>query len=143
MAEDNKLDSMAMLTEIYREVGETKTTIGNVDTKLDKHIDYSLNEFGKINTLDAEQNRILDKHIEGVNTLKEMHIAHRAESEQKLSLLQESIRLQKDEHDQRINALEKPYDLLKLAGKVFVWCGGIAGALYAIAQLIIVLGVFK
>lgn len=141
MAEDKKTTDSALLTQIYREVGETKTAVKSVDSKIDNHIEYSLHEFAKINELDSEQNRILDKHIEGVNTLREMHVAHRNETKQQIEILKESLELQKDECNERLQTLEKPYDLLKLIGKVAVWMGGILGVIYVALKIAVMLGV--
>jgi phosphomevalonate kinase len=131
----DKPDSLSMLTDIYREVGETKVTVENLSKKMEGHIDHATLEFRRINELDNEQNRILDKHIEGVNTLKDMHLAHRMETHQQIELLKQSVELQKKESDARIQALEKPYDLVKFAGKVIVWVAGVAGALAGLLKL--------
>lgn len=129
MGKDNgKIDSFSMLADIHREVGETSVAVKNVDKKIDSHIDYSLKEFKAINKLDAEQNRILDKHVEGVNTLKDMHVAHRAETKEQIGLLTESLKVQKKDSHERLEALERPYELVKYAGKVFVWVLGVAVA---------------
>lgn len=132
MAENN---SQSLLADIYREVGETKVTVENVSRKLDSHIEYATAELKKINELDNEQNRILDKHIEGVNTLKDMHLAHRMETHQQIQLLQQSFELQKREAEARIEALEKPYDLVKFAGKIIVWVATVGGALVGLLKL--------
>lgn len=129
-------DDQKLLTEIYREVGETKATMKSVEKRVEDHIGFSSEEFKKIHELDTEQNRILDKHIEGVNTLKEMYIAHRVETIEQIQLLKDSLKVQRDEASARIEALEKPYDLLKFAGKVVVAVGAVAGAIVAIAQLL-------
>jgi len=134
MSDENN-DQNVLLTNIYREVGETKVSVGNLDKKVDKHIDYTQQELKAINELDVEQNRILDAHIEGVNTLKKMHLAHRTENQQRMHILRESLELQKKECDARIGALERPYDLIKLAGKMLIWLGGLATAIYAIVRL--------
>lgn len=141
MSNSEKKDIFPILTDIYRDLGETKAIVDRVDERLSSHIKFSLEELNKINELDAEQNRILDKHIEGVNTLKKMYIAHRDETKQQIELLRESLSLQKDEHDKRINSLEKPYDLLKLIGKVSVWACGIVSLVYVSLQVAIILGV--
>lgn len=128
-------DNQSLLTDIYREVGETKVNVENMSRKMDSHITHASEEFKRINELDNEQNRILDKHIEGVNTLKDMHLAHRMETHEQIRLLQESISVQKVESNSRIEALEKPYDFIKFAGKVIVWVGTIAGAVAGIIAL--------
>jgi hypothetical protein len=134
MSEDSKNSSM--LANIYREVGESKVTLQNVDNKLDSHIQETKEELRRINALDDEQNRILDKHIEGVNTLKDMHLAHRIETIEQIQLLKESLDVQKDEAAKRIEALEKPHELIKYIGKVIMWVGSIAVAIAGIVQLL-------
>lgn len=136
----------SILTDIYREVGETKVTLDSVSKKLDNHVEYANSELKRINELDAQQNFLLDKHIEGVNTLKEMHLAHRMETFEQISLFKESLSLQKQsleakqsEIDERIKAIEKPFDLVKYAGKVVVWVSavgtGVLGFLKALKWL--------
>lgn len=132
MAEDR---NSQMLTDIYREVGETKVTVEAVSKKLDSHIDSTATELRRINDLDNEQNRILDKHIEGVNTLKDMHVAHRIEMIAQLDIMKQNLELQKAESEARIKAIEKPFELVKYAGKVLVWVGTAAGAIAAIMAL--------
>lgn len=129
------------LVDIYREVGETKVSVEGISSKLDNHVEYSLTEFSKINELDAEQNRILDKHIEGVNTLKQLYIEHRAESKEQIELLKTSLEVQRTECNGRLAALERPYDLVKFAGKVVVVLGGIIGAIWTILKFLKYLGV--
>lgn len=142
MAEEKK----NLLTEIYREVGETKTSVKGLDKKVDTHIDKTEQALKDINEQDAEQNIILsehkqslDLHIEGVNTLRDMHVAHRREAAEQMVILREALDIQRQECDARIEALEKPYDLVKLMGKVAVWLGGVAGAIYGIIRLLGVL----
>ena len=128
-------DNSSMLADIYREVGETKVTVEAVSKKLDSHVDATAVELRRINDLDNEQNRILDKHIEGVNTLKDMHVAHRIEMIAQLDIMKQTLELQKAESEARIEAIEKPFEFVKYAGKVLVWVGTAAGAIAAIMAL--------
>lgn len=139
---DEKKDPNSILMNIYREVGETKTFVKSLDSKLEKHIEYSSEEFNKINNLDMEQNRSLDRHIEGVNTLKELYIAHRVESIEQIQLLKDSLEVQKKDSENnnklieaRLQSLEKPGTLIKYAGKVLVWVGTVLAALVSIIKL--------
>lgn len=132
MAEDR---NNTLLTDIYREVGETKVTVKNVSRKLDDHISATSSELKRINDLDMEQNRILDKHIEGVNTLKDMHVAHRIETITQIDILKETLELQKKETEARLKYIEKPFELIKYAGKVVMWVGAVAGAIAGIIKL--------
>lgn len=128
-------DDRQMLADIYREVGETKITVEAVSKKLDSHVDSTAQELKRINDLDNEQNRILDKHIEGVNTLKDMHVAHRVEMIAQIDLMKQNLELQKRETEARIQAIEKPFEFFKYAGKVLIWVGSAAGAIAAIMAL--------
>lgn len=123
-----------LLTEIYREVGEQKTQVRTMTDRLEQHISMTQEELKAINALDAEQNRILDAHIAGVNTLKEMHVQHREEAKEQLQVLQSMLENQSKDSDERLKALERPYDLIKYAGKVIMWVGGISGAILAITK---------
>lgn len=146
MAEDGKKqDNFAMLADIHREVGETRTKVEGMETTLGDHIKHTRNELSKINELDAEQNRILDKHIEGVNTLKEMHVAHRNETKKQIESLEESIKLQREalgvqkaELVARLVEIEKPVLSAKAVGKAALWT---IATLIAIAGLLVKLGV--
>lgn len=133
MSEDNK--NQEMLTKIYREVGETKTSVYNLNKRLEDHINLTLTELKAINELDNEQNRILDVHIAGVRNLEKLYTAHRKEGLEQLAILKELLQNHKAEMNARIEALEKPYDLIKYAGKVIMWVGGVSGAVYGIARL--------
>lgn len=125
-------DDSSMLVQIHREVGETKISVENLSNNLDRHISYTREELHKINQLDQEQNRSLDKHIEGVNTLKELYLNHKKESEQRINLLTESIDLQKQELTLRIQTLERPYDILKYVGKTIIWVATVGAGILTI-----------
>ncbi len=58
-------------------------------------------EIEKVNELDAHQNKLIDEHIEGVTTLKEMHVAHRQETHEMITKLANTC-------DSRLNRLEAP-----------------------------------
>lgn len=138
MGEDEK----KLLIDIHREVGVTQTKVEAVADTVNTHIQTTKAEFDKINELDAEQNLILaahkaslDTHIEGVNTLKEMYVSHRQESEEKISILRENLKMRHEESIARIEALEKPYDFVKYAGKVAVWVGGILGVVLTVLKI--------
>lgn len=111
----------------------------SLDKKLDLHIQKTEYELKKINELDRQQNASLDQHIEGVNTIKEMHVAHRTETKQQIDLMAERLDVQKQETAARLESLEKPYDLVRYAGKVLTWVGAISGSIYAILKLLEIL----
>lgn len=133
----NNSDSQnSVLLDIYREVGETKVAIDSLDKKVETHIRFSLEEFNKINELDQEQNSILDKHIEGVNTLKAMYVEHRKESLKQIAILNETLELQKKEYEVRLKEVEEPLAFIKYLGKVLMWVASISAGILAIANLI-------
>ena len=99
----------------------TRDCINRLDTRLSLHSQKMEYEIKKINKLDEDQNKSLDKHIEGVNTLKAMH-----------SDL-------KDEIDARLDRLEQPRKLLKLLQKVIIYASGIASLAYGVLKLLDIL----
>ncbi len=144
---DNTKNSSNMLAQIYREVGETKTAVNNLEDKLQRHIDHSLKELSKINKLDAEQNRILDEHILGVKTLQELYVSHRQETLEMIEILKESLETQKKEykttlkglevaHDSRLEKLERPHEFLKTVKVVAGWILAVGGAIILIINMI-------
>lgn len=134
MSNDNSQNRV--LLDIYREVGETKTAVKGLDKKVDSHINFSLEEFRKINDLDQEQNAILDKHIEGVNTLKIMHLEHRKESLEQIAILKESLELQKKEYEVRLKSVEEPLAVIKYLGKVIMWVATASAAIISTLKLL-------
>lgn len=126
---DSKNDSK-MLVEIYREVGETKVSVDNLIERLGQHIDYTQVELQKINKLDQEQNSSLDRHIEGVNTLKELYLNHKKETDERMNL----IALQRQDLEARVIKVEKPYDIAKSIGRIIMWVVTAGAALAAIVQ---------
>jgi hypothetical protein len=92
----------------------TNNTVALMDKRLELHAQKTDLELRRIVDLDNAQNKLLDQHILGVNTLKQIH--------------DQSVR----EFDLRMIALEEPKKLIKLAAQIFVGLGGVAGAITAI-----------
>jgi superfamily II helicase len=130
------IDELRTLSSIQKETSECFVQL---DKKLDLHIQKTQHELEKINTLDLHQNDLLDQHIRGVNTIKDMHVSHREETKQQIEIMSQKLDLQRQETVARLETLEKPYDLVKYAGKVLTWVGAIAGSLYAILKLMEIL----
>lgn len=107
-----------ILDRISDQVTSTQKCLDKLNSKVDLSTQKLQSEIEKINKLDEQQNKILDEHIAGVNTLKKMH------------------ELQKEEVRKRLQELEKPREWLKTTRKGILWLGGIAAALYSILRLL-------
>lgn len=132
MSEDNK--NGVNLVEVYREVGETKILITNLSEQLKTFIDKTQIELEKINQLDQEQNKSLDLHIAGVQTLQKMYIEHKSASDTQIQLLTESIKIQKQDLELRMTKVEKPYEIVKYIGKAIVWVATVGAGLATIIK---------
>lgn len=97
---------------------ETNSAILQLDKKLDLHIQKTSYELKLINDQDEIQNKLLDAHIAGVNTLKMIHEEHVKENET------------------RFKSLEEPRKFLKTATKVVVWLGSLGVAVVGILEAI-------
>ena len=109
---------LEILAKISVQVDHTQKCLDMLDQKVDLSVKKLESEIIAINKLDEQQNKILEEHIAGVNTLKQMH------------------ELQKKEVAARLAELEKPGEWLKMTRKGILWLGGIAAALAAILKLI-------
>ena len=109
---------LEVLAKISSQVDHTQKCLDMLDQKVDLSVKKLEAEIVAINRLDEQQNRILEEHIAGVNTLKEMH------------------ELQKKEVAARLAELEKPGEWLKMTRKGILWLGGIAAAITTILKLI-------
>jgi len=92
--------------------------IVSLDKKVDLHIQRTEYELKRINELDEHQNRLLDQHIEGVNTLKKWC----------------------DQHEQanreRFEMLEEPAKWIKTTVKIAMALGGLATAILTVGKLL-------
>lgn len=102
---------------VTRSQADIRDSLTKVESKLDLHIQKTEYELEKINELDDHQNRLLDEHIQGVRTLKEMHM------------------LQQEYVDKRFDEVEAPKKALKLISKWIIGAGAVAGATFAILRL--------
>ena len=107
---------LEMLNKIAEKAEETQNCVNQLDKKVDLHIQKTQYELEKINKLDEEQNRILDKHIEGVNTLKKMYSTH------------------EEENNTRFEALEAPRKWLSTTMKIILTVGGVVGAILGVVK---------
>jgi hypothetical protein len=108
---------LEILSRISNQVNSTQLCLDKLNSKVDLSTQKLQSEIEKINKLDEQQNRMLDEHIAGVNTLKKIH------------------ELQKEEVGKRLKELEKPREWLKTTRKGVLWLGGIAASVYSILKL--------
>ena len=113
-----------LLNKISDHVQETTRTMASLDKKLDLHIQKTEMELQRIKETDDMQNKLLDQHIEGVQTLKKMYEAHELADVERFDKLQPK---------------EIFKSLCKSTGKtflkVFAVAGAIASALAGFAKL--------
>jgi len=110
-----------MMEEQREHRSETSKSFSELDKKVDLHIQKTEYELKAINEQDEIQNRLLDQHIEGVNTLKMIHEEH------------------VKENNLRFSQLEKPREFIKTATRAVLWLGGIGTALIGIVELVKIL----
>lgn len=117
--DDEILNVLARMVAEQREHrSETSRSFAALDKKVDLHIQKTEYELAKINTQDEIQNQLLDLHIAGVNTLREIH--------------QEHVK----ENNSRFSKLEEPRKFIKTATRVVLWAGGIGTAVVAVVELL-------
>lgn len=107
-----------ILEQISEQVGKTFAGLDKLNSKVDLSTQKLQSEVEKINQLDEQQNRILDEHIAGVNTLKAMHLEQR-----------EAIH-------KRLSELEKPREWLKMTRKGLIWLAGTAAAVMTLLKFL-------
>lgn len=117
MAKSNNDDLLAFLKRIESKSDCMSQSLATFDKKLDLHIQKTEYELRRINEMDEIQNKLLDQHIEGVNTLKKMHEAH-----EKIDL-------------ERFDRLESPRKWFKDSAKVLIAIGTFAGAVAGFLKL--------
>lgn len=116
---DGKSDIyLELLTKISEQANSTQTAIADLDKKVDLHIQKTQFELTAINKLDEVQNDLLDKHIAGVDTLKQMFEA------------------QKAVYNAKFERIEAPRKMFKLAKDSLLWIAAIAGAVLGVIKYI-------
>lgn len=117
--DDEILTLLARMMDEQREHrAETASSFSLLDKKVDLHIQKTEYELARINDQDEIQNKLLDQHIEGVNTLKKMFEVHEQ---------QDIARFQK---------IEEPRRAIKYVTKLTLWLGGLGTAAMGIVELI-------
>lgn len=119
MVEDEKTNKIHLdiLQRVSDQMQDTQECVMKLDKKLDLSIQKMSYELGKINTLDEQQNKLIDEHIDGVETLKDLYELHKKES------------------NERLQKLEEPRIVRKTLIKWIVTTGSVAGAIYAIGKV--------
>ena len=120
------------LKSINRKIEEINVRTTHMEKTISLHIQKTEYEFDKIHTLDQQQNDILDKHIEGVLTLKKMYALLEEDFTNRLTNQQKAI-------SSRLRKVEAPQNaiawIVKVAGGASVIGTAIYGALKAFGIL--------
>ena len=121
MAKDEEiLTLLAKMMEEQREHrSETANSFAHLDKKVDLHIQKTEYELARINTQDEIQNKLLDQHIEGVQTLKRMFENH------------------EQQDFERFQKLEEPRKWIQGTLKIFLAFGGLGTAIVGIMKLLV------
>jgi len=85
------------LQDIVDKQADSQKSFSHLDRKVDLHIQKTEYELKRINELDNQQNKLIDQHIEGVKSIKDLVESHRIEYINKIST-----------NANRINKLEAP-----------------------------------
>ena len=119
MSDDNK--SQKDYTNLLIKISDQVTDQGKILTKLDKKVDLNIQkveyELSNIHETDQVQNKLIEEHISGVQTLQGIYVEH------------------KKENDVRFEALEAPRKWLKTTKKILLVLGSIAAAVFGILKL--------
>lgn len=114
-----------MIDEQRDHRSETATSFSSLDKRLELHIQKTEYELSRINDQDEVQNKLLDQHIEGVNTLKAMHMTHIEENNKQFGQV-----------DQEIEKLKEPKKVVTAVIKTVLLSGAVVTALFGILKLI-------
>lgn len=117
MAKSNKDELLAFLQRIEGKSNDVHLALAHMDKKLDLHIQKTEFELKQINKMDEVQNKLLDQHIEGVNTLKLIHDEH------------------VKENNLRFSKLEAPRRWFRDSLKILISLGALAGAVAGFMKL--------
>lgn len=83
MSNSQKDSHLEALIEIKGMLKDSSSFMVQLDKKLDLHIQKTEYELAAIEKMDVQQNKLLDEHIEGVNTLKKWADDHSKQNEQR------------------------------------------------------------
>lgn len=108
---------IALLHKLGDKSDRQNESLAALDKKIELHIQSTEYELRRINEQDDVQNRLLDEHISGVNTLKNIHFSYAKDT------------------DARLDTLETPRKWIKTSFKLFLTIGGIASAIAGIMKL--------
>lgn len=104
---------------------EKLTEISERLVRVETRVDFISDDMKDVKAQDLIQNKLLDEHIAGVNSVKELV---KVESE-KRDLIQA-------QNDERLKKIETPYKFIQVNKAALIWVGGICSALAGIAKLI-------
>lgn len=100
--------------QILAELNRIRENQMIIDKRLSLHIQETIFELKHIAALDDQQNKLIDQHIEGVKSVKDLILAH------------------EKTFDQRIKAVEEPIKTIVTLRK---WIVSLAGLLAAIGVI--------
>lgn len=84
--------AQSSFVKLLEKVADQSLSIQEQVNKLDKKLDLDIQnltfKIEAINSLDEQQNKLIDEHIAGVNTLKEMHSILKQEYDKKFTELE-------------------------------------------------------
>lgn len=121
MSENDSLH-LQLLKKLLASQLELQETVAELDKKMELHAQKADYEFSQLKRLDEEQNALIDEHIAGVTTLRQMH------------------KLLKDDIHARLERLETPRKALNYATSLILWLGSIAGATLGLIKLLQAIG---
>lgn len=107
-----------LLNKLLDKAEDSTIKLANLDKKIDLHIQKTEYELQRINEMDEVQNRLLDEHISGVNTLKDIHVLYAKAT------------------DARLEVLETPRKWIQNSFKILIVIGAISGAIAGITKLL-------
>lgn len=115
---DREDEKFRIVLEELRKISRKQDTIDDrtaeLDKKLDLHVQKTDFQFKRLSELDEQQNRLIDQHIEGVQTLKKI------------------VEQNKESAEARIKELEKPTAFLQTAWGLLLKLGLFAGTVAAL-----------
>lgn len=125
----------AQHSELSEEMKACYKSIINLDKRLSLREQAISHEFEKINKLDQEQNRLLDEHIAGVNTLKKMLVLQKKELKAIISILENQTSERFEKIDDRIDDVEAPQKAAKIFVKFVGGIGILVSSIFGVLKL--------
>lgn len=110
---------MSKIDPVLEKLTEMSERMARVETK----VDFLSEDMKEVKAQDLIQNKLIDEHIAGVNSLKQL-----------IQIESAKFEVYKTETDARLKILEFPFKFIQTNKKALVWIGGICSALAGIAK---------